>query len=682
MSAVRNPSAETVSSLMRQYGLQKATNHQRDAPLATASTNAAGNQSIDISKKEGDPLGSTPQPAAAAAEPKQEEESRFEADSEHASEDDEDDEDDEDGAVVEQEDEQQRKFSIQSGLWAQVEQPQEVKATSWVECGSGNSRTLETPQTQSSGQPPAIKRQESDRPPSHPTNPRTMMISMQPPIDTSGRRGGISLPQGYSTTGGLARSVSAAGGADDPKANRAKYAPSPPPLPLDRVGSAHRLNGECGYMYRTQLGYAFDDGDGNRQIEPTTSKGYKLSLAPGTPTYVAVQRVADDLEGDGERVYRTVLRMSFIHRLETLQLCKANPCAFTATFTASERQRAFFHHNLEERYKCMNDIGGSGPWGRHRPQDVAGSQLFAKSFDLDVLRPPLPFAPSAIGIGGLADRAGSDPGTATVRCFEGFERDLLAEQMHLHCVEGGPPPCNLTLLPYPVCLAPEPLGIEAVFQRLYRHITEYMKSSRSLLSEDPPPYFERVPACDPGLSVKETPNNRSAPMLAHSISTKRDFAAENLLHIQTILHFVPAGGSAYDPAVDPDMLPPSPTLPQVPENVQPASPAVWGAPKPNHEISMLDIVDKAPQQQLLLLPVGTPRAPTIARAPPPGLPPPPPLPPLPLPLPLPPPSTLLVPPPSTLLVPRLGLDPVGYEGVNKRPLQKYAPIFAGGVKLR
>ena len=415
------------------------------------------------------------------------------------------------------------------------------------------------------------------------------------------------------------------------------------------------------HVYRTQLGYAFDDSDGNRQVEPITSKGYKLSLAPGTPPYIAAQRTADHLECDGERVYRTVLRKSFVHRLETLQLCKANPCGFNVIFTASERQRAFFHHNLEERYKCMNDIGGSGSWGRHRPQDVASSQFFAKSFDLEVLRLPPPPAPNGTDTGGLA---GGDPGKTRVRCLKDFEINRLAKQVNLHCLEGGPPPCNLTLLPYSVRLVPDRLGIEAVFQRLYRHITEYMKSSRSLLSEDLPPYFERVPACDPGFEVKEAHYNRSALSLAHSISARRDFAAENLLHIQTILHFVPAGGSAYDPAADPDT---SPTRLQIAEHVQRASPAVWDAPMPDHEISILDIMDRAPQQQQQQQqqqPVGTPRTPAMARAPPPGLP---------------PPSTLLVPPPSTLLV---GLDPVGYQGVAKRPLHKHAPIFVGGAKLR
>ena len=192
---------------------------------------AASNQSINI-QKVGNPLDSTPQSTAAAAK-QEKKKSRFEADRE-------DDQGDKGGGGAGQEGEQQRKFAIQSEFWTQVEQPQEVKATSWVKCGSsqqGNLRAPEIPQIQ---HPPAIKRQEPNRPPSYPMNPRTMVISMQPPIDTSGRRGGISLPQGYSTARSLTKSIPAGGAAQLPDNLKAKYVlPPPPPF---RVGSAHRLN--------------------------------------------------------------------------------------------------------------------------------------------------------------------------------------------------------------------------------------------------------------------------------------------------------------------------------------------------------------------------------------------------------------------------------------------------------
>lgn len=337
-------------------------------------------------------------------------------------------------------------------------------------------------------------------------------------------------------------------------------------------------------------------------------------------------------ETDRQRIYNTTLRSSIVHRLETLQLCKINPHDFDANFNASAHQSAFLHHNLGEHYKGLNDIGGSGPWGRHNLQDVAGSDLFMESFDLDALRPSPPECIKNSDPPKVID----DTGKAKVRCYDDIHKTKLVDQVQRY--QEGKPPLpnglyNPQLLPYRVRSLSAGFESEAIFSAAYTRLREYMKSSKSL--EAPPDYFERVPKCDPGLKVRDIykPPAPSAP-------TRRDPEAE--LVTRNTLQFVPVG---YPLEFHPSNLP-----------LQQAGPMQW-APGPNirHEFRNVDIMDIVhPQLQR-----------SICQGLPPGL----------------PPNGPAPPPTSTMMRPgsRLGLDfgeQTQFSGsVPNRTMKENSPVF-------
>ncbi|KAF8242520.1 hypothetical protein K440DRAFT_638957 [Wilcoxina mikolae CBS 423.85] len=562
-SSLRHASGETVSSLMQQYGLQKVIDHPQNG----------NEEAISATQEElHDPV--------STHNVRQGQDVDQEIQNQQA---------------------EERRSAIHSEFWAQVNMPVERERD--IATIDGTQQRLQESQVHRAGYDPQHSESTSLRyvenvPQAFPHNPHNphQQSDMAPPdlLQFAGGQLGERLPFAAGTTGALLMGIPPVdnsgrrGGISLPPVQTSERAViNAPPIggASGQTGGGHSVT----QPKQPILGYAYEDEPydiklhqlSHHNVLPEVSERHPpMAVAVGTNPY-ELQEGHDLKDADRQRIYNTTLRNSLVHRLETLQLCKINPHDFDANFNASAHQKAFLHHNLGERFKGLNDIGGSGPWGRHDLQDVIGSDLFMKSFDLDALRPSPPEGNTADP---NAPKVSDDTGKTTVRCYDNIQKAKLVDQMKRY--EEGKLPLpnglyNPQLLPYRIRSLPEGFESEAVFATACTRLREYMKSrksSKSLTSEDPPDYFERVPRCDLGLTVREIYTRGASLAMAPKAPARRDPAAENTSVARNRLNFVPAG---YAVGFHPGDVP-----------LQQAGPMQWAMdPNIRHEPRGVDIMD-------------------------------------------------------------------------------------------
>lgn len=314
-----------------------------------------------------------------------------------------------------------------------------------------------------------------------------------PPIDTSGRRGGISL-------GSNSRLVSSTELRFTGRRYRAKERWYEAPV--------HSLS-----MSNTlQSPYADCD-----KRPACLTVGVPADTCPESEDPYMCN------EGERQKFYNMANRNSLIHRIETLDLSQRNPVNFEVAFNPETHKQSFDHPEFHDGVFTIN---GTGTWGVHNIDMVRRSPI-RHGFDqnLEILGQRYPNSRwYAIDLNHFR---WSQPGIARVRVFGEGEKARLTIQ------SSGEKDVNPLLLPYRNFKHPGTHEVLGVFSVLFKNWLPYKSKDK----EDN--YFSRIPKGDPGLTA---PNTRTTylppdedPMFEKNL---RDYLEERKMGPE----FYPIGG--------------------------------------------------------------------------------------------------------------------------------------------